>query len=41
MIDNLIFAASTVIAAVWFAIMWLAIIGTIGATAYWVYTLIA
>jgi hypothetical protein len=41
MIDNLIYAASTIIMGIWFAVMWLAIVGTVAATAYWIYTLIA
>ena len=41
MIDNIVFAVSTVVMGIWFAIMWLAIVGTVAATAYWIYTLIA
>jgi hypothetical protein len=26
---------------IWFAVMWLAIVGTLAASAYWIYTLIA
>jgi hypothetical protein len=41
MIDNLIYAASTIIMGIWFAVMWLAIVGTVAASGYALYLLIA